>query len=243
MVYTRIAWSLCYEEQFYFVCFATLLLFSRRLYEALTALTVLVTLYTLMVWDSGGLGRLDGTFFVRWHQFAIGLAVYWRLNVASSSGARRGVELLLFGVLALSSVFRGVLRSLPIGPPAAIYDATAVSALFGLLLIALRPLDEPADRAAWLGPLRACGRRSYSIYLTHLPVCVVGNLWLVELGLQSFWQRLGVIVPLTSAAAVAVCWGFFALVEAHFLNPPVVRRAPSEPVEHPLAGEAVGPAS
>jgi peptidoglycan/LPS O-acetylase OafA/YrhL len=100
-----------------------------------------------------------------------------------------------------------------------------VAASFGLLLIALRRWDGPAAGLRWLDPVRACGRRSYSIYLAHLPACVVADLALYDLGLTGFWARALVTVPLASALGVATGWVFYALVEAHFVNSPPARPA------------------
>ena len=38
-IYTGVAWSLCYEEQFYFVCFLILLLAPKRTYACLLAIS------------------------------------------------------------------------------------------------------------------------------------------------------------------------------------------------------------
>ena len=111
--------------------------------------------------------------------------------------------------------------------------STAVAAVFGLALIALREFDQAASRQAWLMPLRACGRRCYSIYLIHLPVCTVGNELLYSLGLVGFWARVLVMTPLVSVAAVGAGWVFFATVESKFLNPPSNRK----PHVRPVAGE------
>jgi peptidoglycan/LPS O-acetylase OafA/YrhL len=232
-VYTRIAWSLCYEEQFYFVCFLALLVAPRRLYGTLTAVTVAAVLLRVIAADVGRYHQIEGAFPALWHEFAIGLAVYWRLNVPSTAAARRAVEL---GLAALA------LYGLTGAPATPVGYSTAVAAAFGLALVALRRWDEPLERARWLGPLRACGRRCYSIYLVHLPVCTVGCLWLYERGLTGFWARALVTVPVVSAAAVAASWVFFAAVERHFLNPPIVARVAATPASAgPLAGEAEAP--
>src|SRR5262249_51555506 len=75
-LYTRVAWSLCYEEQFYVICVVVLLLTPLRLYGALAVFTFVTEVVALALWDSGRLYTIDGTFLVRWHEFAIGLAVY-----------------------------------------------------------------------------------------------------------------------------------------------------------------------
>jgi peptidoglycan/LPS O-acetylase OafA/YrhL len=219
-VYTRVAWSLCFEEQFYLVCFLALLAAPRRLYGVVGALTAAIVGFRVFAYDSGWLANYRGMFPELWHEFAVGLLVYWRLVAAPSKRARLAVDASLVGLLAvgIASEFR----------------STAVAAGFGLALIALRGLDEAAGRLAWLAPLRACGRRCYSIYLVHLPFCTVGNECLVRLGIVGFWPRVLVTVPLVSMVAVGAGWVFFAAVESRFLNPPGDRK----PHARPVAGEA-----
>jgi peptidoglycan/LPS O-acetylase OafA/YrhL len=218
-VYTRVAWSLCYEEQFYLLCFLSLLVAPRRLFRGLAILTVAILAFRLFAYDSGRLFRYEGMFPILWHEFAIGIAVYWRLVHAQSAQSKRTIEALVAVLLAigLASGFR----------------STIVAAGFGLALIALRRSDAAVNGLSWLGPLRACGRRSYSIYLVHLPICTVGNELLVRLGMVEFWSKVFVLIPLVSFASVAFGWLCFALVEAHFLNPPSDHR----PHARVLAGE------
>ncbi len=163
---------------------------------------------------------IQGTFVDLWHEFAVGLAVYWRLARAPSGRKGYRVEAALLALL--------------IAGAASGYRSTMVAAAFGLVLIALRGKEASAARLAWLDPLRASGRRSYSIYLIHMPICVVGHEWLYSLGIVGFWARLLVIVPILAIASVAAGWAFFWAVESRFLNPPRAR----EPDERPVAGEA-----
>jgi peptidoglycan/LPS O-acetylase OafA/YrhL len=205
-VFTRVAWSLCYQEQFYVVCVLALWLAPRRLARALAAATVAIVLFRVMAWDSGSIGRMEGTFPVRWHEFAVGLLVFHCLNGTCSPLARRMVEL---GLVALALI--GCKTELV---------STAAAASFGLMLIAMHRWDQQAGQLSWLEPLRACGRRSYSIYLVHLPVTTVCNPWLYDLGLTSFWARLLVLVPIVILASVAVGWAFHRAVESRFLGMP-----------------------
>ena len=216
-VYTRVAWSLCYEEQFYLVSFAALLVAPRRLFGVLAAATAAMLGYRVFAYDSGRLDAIDGTFPYLWHEFAAGLAVYWRLARATSVNGKRAIDAALAG-LFLVAVVSGD-------------RSTAVASAFALGLIALRDRDDAATRARWLAPLSAAGRRCYSIYLIHLPVCTVGNEWLYSLGLTGFWTRALVMVPVVSAASLAAGWAFFAAVESRFVNPSRGR---------PVAGEAAG---
>lgn len=206
-VLTRVAWSLCYQEQFYFICFLALACGRDRMHRVLGIVTAATLAYRVFAWDSGRLARIDGSFSMFWHEFAVGLVVYWRLHRAESARERRAMELGLAGLLTL-----GLMMRMP---------TTAAAAGLGLLLIAARPYD--ARLATWpgFGPLRACGRRCYSIYLVHLPICVLGCAGLTGgLGLTDFWVRALVVVPTVSAAAVGVSWAFHAAVERRFLDLP-----------------------
>lgn len=214
-VFTRVAWSLCYEEQFYFVCFLALMVARGRLHVALAVVTVANFLLRAALADVGDLGRIDGAFPLLWHEFAVGLAVFWRLNEAATVGEKAAVDLALTWLAAAG--WLGYFGGTPVG------GSTAAAAVFGLVLIGLRRWDDRATRLAWLAPMRACGRWSYSIYLTHLPVCTVGNLCLYEWGLTGYWARALVMIPLVTAASVVVGWLFFQRVERHFLNPPADR--------------------
>jgi peptidoglycan/LPS O-acetylase OafA/YrhL len=218
-VYTRVAWSLCYEEQFYLLCFLTLLLAPRRLFRGLAILTGAILAFRVFAYDSGRLHRYEGMFPILWHEFAIGIAVYWRLVHAQTTRSKRVIEALVAALLAIGLVSG--------------FRSTIVAAGFGLALIALRRNDEAVSRVSWLAPLRACGRRSYSIYLVHLPICTVGNELLVRLGLVEFWTKVFVLIPLVSIASVAFGWLCFAIVEVHFLNAPSDHRHHSRA----LAGE------
>lgn len=234
LIFTRVAWSLCYEEQFYFICFLMLMLASKRLYAAMGWTTVVIVLIRVVAADVGMIHRLSGTFFDLWHQFAIGLAVYWRLNVPSEPWKRRAVELALVGTALIG--FQERMVNTPVA------YSTGVTAVFGLLLIALRDHDDRICQWRWIVPLKEIGRRSYSVYLYHLPITTVGTFGLYELGITGFWQRVFLTIPIVSITAIVVSLGFFSLVERHFLNPPIVGPIKASPeCRMPLAGETPPP--
>ena len=209
LVFMRVSWTLCFMEQFYLVCFLVLLLAPGRLYGALAAVSAAAVGLHVVAWDVGAAHRLAGTFPVLWHEFAVGLAVYWRLEAAATRAGRSAVDAGLAALLAVA-LGNGM-------------DSTAKAAAFGLVLIGLRRWDGRLDAWRALDPLRACGRRCYSIYLAHLPVCVVGSLGLYELSVQGFWARALFTVPVVSAAAVGAGFLFHRVVERPFVEPPPLR--------------------
>lgn len=234
LIFTRVAWSLCYEEQFYFICFLLLLLFARRLYAAMGWTTVVIVLVRVALADFGMIHRVSGTFFDLWHQFAIGLAVYWRLNVPSENWKRRLVELSLLGMALIG--FQERMTNTPVA------YSTGTTAVFGLLLIAIRDYDATVCQWLWVRPVSWIGRRSYSVYLYHLPVTTVGTFGLYELGITGFWPRMLITIPVVSIAAVLISCGFYAMIERHFLNPPIVGPPKAEPeCQTRVTGETVPP--
>lgn len=226
-IFTVVAWSLCFEEQFYLICFLVLLFAPGRLFRALAVVTVVCLAILITADATHNHYRLFGVFPALWHDFAVGVAVFFRLNLAATRRGRLTLDALLLAMLA-ASLWAG--------------DEDALtSSAFGLLLISLRRWDDVAVQQRWLAPLLACGHRSYSIYLAHLPAVVVGALGLYALGLTSWAARLYILIPVVSVLGVAAGWIFFELVEVHFLNPPLERR-PQVPVYEDEAAVAPSPA-
>lgn len=93
--FIRVSWSLGYEEQFYFVCFLVLLAFPKRLFVTLAILSAVVVSLRISASGFGLISRIDGSFPMLWHEFAVGLAVYWRLNLCRSRTGGRVVEAIL----------------------------------------------------------------------------------------------------------------------------------------------------
>jgi peptidoglycan/LPS O-acetylase OafA/YrhL len=205
-VFTRVGWSLCYQEQFYLISVLVMVLAPRRFHGALAATTVGIIGVRLAAWDTGALYRMEGGFFDLWHEFAVGLAVYWRLNSATDRLTKRAIDLSLLLLLAVASYYS--------------FTTTIGAATFGLILIAGRSWDAKVASRKSLEPLRALGRRSYSIYLVHLPAGMLMTAIVTEVGVTEFWTRASVTVPLSTAAAIAAGWLFHHAVDRHFHQVP-----------------------
>lgn len=203
-VFTRIAWSLCFQEQFYVVCFLLLFLFRKHFHRALAILTAVIFAAVITLNDVGMSGALKGIFPVRWHHFAAGLAVYWCLRQETPKWARLG----LIGSLCLMAG-----QGIRFGD-----NQSLAAALFALSLVFVSRFDASIARLRLLAPLRACGVRSYSIYLIHLPVCIVVLNTLDVWGLQSFWVRALVVVPVAVGGSLAASWVFHELVDTPVAN-------------------------
>lgn len=205
-VYTRVAWTLCYQEQFYVVSSIVWALCAGRWFTGLGVVTIVSGAILLFYGDIGALRRIDGLFFNYWHEFAVGLAVYWRLQPRCTRRAKRAIEI---GLLGLAGIAFGL-------------DApsSGVAALFGLVLIGTQGWSARIEAVRLLDPVRACGRRCYSIYLVHLPICAIGGRILIQMGLEGFWARALIVVPTVSVVAVALSWAFYAAIESKFTGTP-----------------------
>ncbi len=200
LVFTRIAWSLCYQEQFYLICFLVLALVPGRFHKVMGVLSVMLILAAGIAADVGLSRQIEGFCPVKWHEFAIGFLVYWVISGRFGGRVRRAVvgSLMLIGV---GSFVLGDARTL-------------AAALFGLLLIGMERYDNALARWRPLDWVRACGARSYSIYLAHLPVVLVVANLMEALGVQEFWAKVLIAMPVTVGAALAFSWLFDAWIDA-----------------------------
>ncbi|MBS1819481.1 MAG: acyltransferase [Acidobacteria bacterium] len=199
------AWTLCYEEQFYFVTGLLLLTLRKRFFAGVAAVSAItLVIATTCAWIGVS---VDGFFFDgAWLMFAAGVAVYYRLHHASTSGAR-AIDMLLVTAVLASSLSPYRLHCSP----------------FGFAFAAGLPWRYRFDRlssASLLRPVLSCGRMCYSLYLVHqIPVKGL-TMALYLAGFTSATATLFLAVPLSIGLSVALGWVFFELVERRFLNTP-----------------------
>ncbi|MGE0755639.1 MAG: acyltransferase family protein [Pirellulaceae bacterium] len=208
-------WTLCYEEQFYFVT-GLLLAFSGRRFFQMAAWLTLAVLVLRHAGPAMGIPR-EGFFWDgHWLMFAAGLLIYHALNYASWRKT-----LITHACLAAGMGYAVAARwSASNFADKHLAEYLFVASAFGILLIGLRRWDRPISQHAWLAPLRWCGQRSYSIYLTHYLVVVVVSSWLALGGLRSEWHVATVVVPACTLVSLPVAVLFYELVERRFLNQP-----------------------
>jgi peptidoglycan/LPS O-acetylase OafA/YrhL len=205
-------WSVALEWQIYFVMPLVLLPLWRRLNPALivTVLTVVTTIPLFL-----GVG----TFLHPW-LLALFAAGMWSRQLVSLSRPTRTVGCVFLICLVLIPI--GYLAASPLGVSA--QKLSEVPAGFaiaaGLVWIGRRHSSGATPAIARLlqtRPLMTVGLFSYSLYLLHSPLVALGNLLLLPIGMPIWAQSIVmtfVVVPLV----VASCYGFFWLVERHFLN-------------------------
>jgi len=244
------AWSLCYEEQFYLVCGAILLIAPRRFFTG--ALLVTLGTLALMVVSSacGGL-PIRGFFFDgRWLLFAAGVFIYYHHNYAAPREWWLVPAGLALAITAALIVRYGFLARSGTELKSWAFEYVA-GALFAIVLLLLRRWDGLLARARILKPLAACGTMCYSLYLVHWPITKLTSAALFQAGVRGAWPTLLVTIPIAMTASLLVARAFYLLVERRFLNQPAgapkkdARRVktPNIPAPRPAVGAmAMAPA-
>jgi peptidoglycan/LPS O-acetylase OafA/YrhL len=218
-------WTLCFEEQFYLVSGLLLALSARRFFLG----AFIVTVLTLAGRHGGRHLDLDwrGLFMEgHWLLFAAGLLLFYQLNRASLSG-RRWISLSLVAGMIYAVIDRA--RGATNGADWHIDEYLFIACAFALLLGQLRRFDAALMRSVIARPFLWCGKRSYSIYLTHYPLVVALTCALHLAGLESPALWLLVSLPLSVLVALASGWLFHLLIERHFLNAPLDARQSKTP--------------
>jgi peptidoglycan/LPS O-acetylase OafA/YrhL len=236
----RAFWSIAVEAHLY-VLFPLLLLAVRRtsLSATLAAATLVVAGVGVLaphVAVAGWLMRVTPQFAVL---FAVGVAAAGMVTGGAAAGER--VRSWPWHWLALAAAAPVVALIAWKGSGWLVGDRVfwvdlALGPAVGCLLAAVatgRPA--PLVRLLDSRPLRDLGGFSYSLYLTHLPVVVVGSAAVaavgVERGVPSFLLSLAVVVP----ATVAFARVFAARFETPFQRPPAP--AASVPAVDDLAAD------
>lgn len=214
-------WTLCYEEQFYFVTGLAVVLAPRRLFAVVGGVSVVVFLILADLIRPPF--AIDGFFFDgSWLEFAAGVFVYHRRNYASRFTARLIDLGLLAGLVWAARSVSGwaeFKQSVP----------THLTAAFaGALLIGLCERHDGLT-AKWraLAPLRWCGVRCYSLYLVHGPAVYVTSRVLQHWGWTTPSAILYGVIPVCTVISLACGWAFHKFVEVHFLNAQPPKPSPS----------------
>lgn len=206
------AWTLCFEEQFYALAGAVLLVTPHRRYFAFTIFTALVPVLLILSHWTGV--PLTGTIIGReWFFFAAGIASYYGTQCASEAGRRYVLLLLILAIFAPVVDSRRLI----------LHDSHArfnwlIAMLSAFLLTALHPHDQRISSWRYVRLLGRCGRICYSLYLIHPLVTTGVGHALYRGGLRGNWGTLLVTIPVSVSLSLASGMAFFYLVERHFLN-------------------------
>jgi len=214
-------WTLCFEEQFYILSGLILFLTARRF--SLGAM--FVTAATLVARHSSHLHGLNfhGTFLEgHWLSFAAGLLLFHQLNLKTNRG--KTVSYLAFGAAMIYAIVDRTFWA--VTPEAKHIDSyILIGSAFAVTLAWLKNWDSLIASANLARPLFWCGKRSYSIYLTHYVIVVALSCAGHEAGFNTPFLWLTMVLPLCLCTSIACGWAFYSLVERHFLNTSVTEVA------------------
>ena len=204
-------WTLCYEEQFYFVAALILMFAPRRIFAAAAVVTGVVLVGKTIAWRSGA--DVKGSLFDGgWFQIAAGILLYYRVNKATSLQKHLIHAVLALGILISLRNPSRLLEFLPNGDVERL-----VACSFALLASFLYPFDQKMRKSAWLTPLRFVGGMSYSVYLCHPLIAKGISYGLFRSGVTGNAATLLVVLPLCVAASLAGAYVFHRLIERHYI--------------------------
>lgn len=199
-----VAWTLCYEEQFYALAGLILCVMPRRIFTGAILITTLAVVMRVVA--SCYRLPMDGFFWDgRWLQFAAGILVYYRINYATTRG-QRWFDIGVLLVSLLAAAFRHWL-------PAPVDRATVLALAFAWLLGVTHRWDRQLLTSRLLRPLFAAGTICYSLYLTHWVVTKVIAHVAWQQGITGAWENLLFTIPVATAASIPVAVWFYRWVE------------------------------
>jgi peptidoglycan/LPS O-acetylase OafA/YrhL len=180
-VFTRVAWSLCYHEQFIAIAVLCAFIAGSFWRKALGFLTFSLLLLQILIFDMGAMYRVDGLFIDRWFCFAVGLMSYEIAHLNWKDWHKSAY---------LGIIFIGGFAGLFWDDQEMLFSATTAI----LLGLCSKPIQWRLS-SEWENRFARMSHWTYPIFLVHLPIVTICNRVLFESGLQSFWARALIIIP------------------------------------------------
>jgi peptidoglycan/LPS O-acetylase OafA/YrhL len=207
------AWTLCYEEQFYFVVGMLLLCARHRFFQGVVVITAAVLLVRIAVPAVAESGCFfDG----QWFTFAAGVIAYYAINYWT----RRSALIASWFLIAVGMLGLGFSWWIPLRITVAMFLAA--------LLLILHPMDAWICRRKGLYPFSICGKMCYSLYLAHELVVTAISRVAFDAGLRDATATALIVVPLCVVASLGCGWLFYIGIEKRFLNVQRTMPAPAE---------------
>ncbi|MCA9104204.1 MAG: acyltransferase [Planctomycetales bacterium] len=219
-------WTLAYEEQFYVVAGLILFLLPRRILLAFSVFTV-VAMGGKVFSKLTGIEVSGSIFDGQWLLIANGLLLYYRIHFAKGWRLHAIHAFLALGILAH---LRDPSRLLEAMPNHDIDRFVAFS--FTLATSLTLQWETGLARLSALRPFQRIGAMSYSIYLSHAIVVKAIAHGAYMCGWTSPLATTLVVVPVSLAVSIVVGWGFYLLVERHYI-----------PGKAPTRGKSSSPAA
>lgn len=188
LVFTRVAWSLCYHEQFIAVAVVFALIAGGSWRKAMNIMAIGFLIIQIVMHDIGSLYQYEGSFLDRWFCFATGIMAFEVAYQPAKSLKKRSYLVILMGGFVMGFMIAD--------------EEISISALTGIILgLGSVPFRHHVSK----GFEQLCKNLSpwtYPVFLAHLPVQTIGIRVLYESGLQGFWQRAFIVIPVTMAMGV-----------------------------------------
>lgn len=223
LLFLDIAWTLCFEEQFYFIVGMSLLL-SRELGQYLAAFLSICTLAMRHLAPVFGVS-LSGLFLNgEWLLFGAGMLVYHAIqrHEASNSWSMSSFIALCVLFLAMAGAlgYPVDLFNFRKSAPSFSFNKGSILVGCGFAVVALlaHRWDSLLAKALLLKPFAVCGTMCYSLYLIHFPITKAVSHWLYTSGFDDDRSTVLITVPLCLISSLCVGWLFHLQVERRFLN-------------------------
>lgn len=208
-IFTRVAWTLCYHEQFIFLALVLAIVTGARWRGWLVGSSVALMAFQALLYDINAYHRLEGLFVDRWFVFGCGLIAWEVASRKTWDFTKRSLTAVLITGLLAGMYAEDI--------EVQIAGWTALTLAFGSSMVRDRISREAAKKWAGLSPW------TYPIFLVHLPAETICIRALSELGVTSFWGRAFIVVPLAIACGIAAGVAFGKLV--NFLDSVTIEKA------------------
>ncbi len=213
------AWSLCYEEQFYFICGLSLFFAARRYLWMAIGLCAITGVTSIL--NRLGYVNVAGTFLSGyWLSFAAGIFAYYAIH---GSRIERAVSAICLLVLCVASCLIGDFAT-----------HIAASSFFAVVAVLLYRWDEAIDSMKPLSGIRWLGTISYSLYLVHMVVCLPMTQVATDAFPSEPWKALALSQSVGIALSILIAWPFHVLCERPFISASRSRLKTPEPSPPPL---------
>jgi peptidoglycan/LPS O-acetylase OafA/YrhL len=210
-------WSLNYEEQFYLIIGALMMLSVRLGWPILWG--VVLIMIPAFAWNLTHPSISYGFFLEYWVHFSLGALVFYRLCTMTKASARRAVDIGLSVLVVGSGIAWAATKGPGFAAQRSVYAEWFITGTFALLLLVARSLDDAAVRTYLGSKLAKCSTLTYSLYLIHqfnIQSAYGAARLLFRFGVPHLFR-----IPIEIAAMVLTAAVFWYFCERPFINKPL----------------------